>query len=232
MLGPPVELAAGVPTSFKPDTLVNYELGYKSALLDHRLTLDLSAFYIDWSDVQLLTRTGVFTAEGNGGTASSTGFEGTITYTLFPGLVLSDNAAYTDAHLTENAPGAGGSNGDQLPYVPHWAENANADYDFTPAADWDAYMGATLRFVGQRASAFATSAIPTFMRPRLPSYEAVDLRAGAVHGRYALNFTIKNLNDSRGITDLSSLAADPGENPYAASLIQPRTFGLSLSAQF
>ncbi len=229
---PPTELAAGVPKTFQPDTLVNYEIGYKSTLLDHRLTLDLSAFYIDWKDVQLLTRTGVFTAEGNGGSAVSQGFEGTVTYTPLTGVTLSDNFAFTDAHLTTDAPGAGGVNGDPLPYVPKWSENANADYDFTPVDGWHSYVGGSVRFVGERASAFAISALPSFVRPNMPAYTTVDLRAGVTHQGYTLNFTIKNLNNSHGITDLTSLQEDPGENPYAASLIEPRTFGLAISKQF
>jgi outer membrane receptor protein involved in Fe transport len=211
---------------------VNYEIGYKSTLLDHRLTLDLSAFYIDWKDVQLLTRTGVFTAEGNGGSAVSQGFEGTVTYTPLTGVTLSDNFAFTDAHLTTDAPGAGGVNGDPLPYVPKWSENANADYDFTPVDGWHSYVGGSVRFVGERASAFAISALPSFVRPNMPAYTTVDLRAGVTHQGYTLNFTIKNLNNSHGITDLTSLQEDPGENPYAASLIEPRTFGLAISKQF
>ena len=228
----PAQLAANAPTSFGPDTLVNYELGYKSSLLNHRLTLDLSAFYINWTDVQLLTRFGTFTVEGNGGSAVSKGFEGSVTLTPVRGLTLSDNLAYTDARLTEDAPGAGGLNGDRLPYVPRFSNSVNADYDLTLMGRFNAYVGASYRYIGDRPSAFATSAIATFVRPAIPSYGVVDLRAGVTYQGYALNLYIKNINDSRGITDLGGLQQDPGQNPYAASLIQPRTFGASISAQF
>ena len=229
----PAQLAAGnVPTSFGPDNLINYELGYKSSLFDHRLTLDLSGFYIDWSNVQLLTRYGTFTVEGNGGSAVSKGFEGSATVTPFHGLTISDNLAYTDAHLTQDALGAGGHNGDRLPYVPRFSNSVNGDYDLTLMGRYNAYVGASWRYIGSRPSAFATSAIPTFVRPTIPSYGVVDVRAGVTYEGYALNLYIKNVNDSRGITSLGGLQQDPGQNPYSASLIQPRTFGASISAQF
>ena len=229
---PPTQIAAGVPTSFKPDSLVNYEVGYKTSLLNRHLTLDLSAFYIDWSDVQLLTRVQTFTVEGNGGSAFSRGVEGALTYTPIRGLTFSDNFAYTDARLTTNAPAAGGLDHDRLPYVPTWSDNFNVDYDWTLVSGWDAYVGASYRFIGDRTSAFAVSAVPTFVRPTIPSYEVIDLRAGVNYKNYALNLYVKNVHDSRGITDLASLAADPGLNPYTATLIQPRTFGFAVSAQF
>src|SRR5262249_47768086 len=42
----------GQPDLFGPDTLTNYEVGLKGQLLDHRLQLELSAFLIDWNDIQ------------------------------------------------------------------------------------------------------------------------------------------------------------------------------------
>ena len=39
----------------KPETLDAYEIGIKSQLLDHRLQLNASTFYYDYSDIQLTT---------------------------------------------------------------------------------------------------------------------------------------------------------------------------------
>ena len=39
--------------SFDPETVTSYELGYRAALLDHRLNLSLSAFHADYRDVQV-----------------------------------------------------------------------------------------------------------------------------------------------------------------------------------
>jgi iron complex outermembrane receptor protein len=205
---PPAGLSVGVPATFQPDTLVNYEVGYKAALINRHLTLDLSAFYIDWKAVQVLTRSGLFLAEGNGGAAISKGLEATITYTPVRGITLSNNVAYADAQLTANAPGVG--KGDMLPYVPRWSENFNIDYDWTLLSGWHAYVGSSVHFIGSRASVFAISGVPGFQRPRIPAYETLDVRAGIVRNGHALNLYAKKLTNSRGITDLVGLQADAG----------------------
>lgn len=40
------------PGSYAPDSLNNYEIGLKSEFFDHRLLLDLSAYYMNWDNVQ------------------------------------------------------------------------------------------------------------------------------------------------------------------------------------
>jgi iron complex outermembrane recepter protein len=40
------------PGSYAPDSLTNYEVGLKTALFDHRLLLNLSAYYMQWDNVQ------------------------------------------------------------------------------------------------------------------------------------------------------------------------------------
>jgi len=42
-----------VPLKYGPDHLKNYEAGIKSEWLDHRLLLNLSAFLMEWDDIQL-----------------------------------------------------------------------------------------------------------------------------------------------------------------------------------
>ena len=63
----------GAPLTFGPDKLVSYELGFKSTVFDRRMTFDLAAFYIDWSQIQLTVSAGGFGFLGNGGKAKSKG---------------------------------------------------------------------------------------------------------------------------------------------------------------
>jgi len=46
-------LVGVVPENYKPDTMDNYELGFKSQWLDNRLQVNVSAFLMEWSDIQL-----------------------------------------------------------------------------------------------------------------------------------------------------------------------------------
>ncbi len=66
-----------VPCQFKPDKIVNYELGAKGDLLGRALSYDISAFLIDWKDIQITQVIGEngLTYTGNAGKARSKGFE-------------------------------------------------------------------------------------------------------------------------------------------------------------
>ncbi len=72
-----------VPLVYGPDYLSNYEIGLKSEWLDKRLQLNLSAFLMEWDDIQIHIGStssgedGGFYIEGNinGGTAEQKGVE-------------------------------------------------------------------------------------------------------------------------------------------------------------
>jgi outer membrane receptor protein involved in Fe transport len=70
--------------------LTSYELGLKAGGgPTDKFSLDLSAYYQDWEDIQLLLVVNNFGINGNGGTAASRGFE--LAASVFPtaGLALS-----------------------------------------------------------------------------------------------------------------------------------------------
>ena len=67
-----------IPAGFGSDSIINYELGLKTSLLDRRLTLNGAIYQIDWSDIQVSqfanSASGLrFTYRGNGGKAKVQG---------------------------------------------------------------------------------------------------------------------------------------------------------------
>jgi iron complex outermembrane receptor protein len=228
----PSETAAGVPTAYGPDTLINYEVGYKATLLERKLTVDLNAFYIDWRNIQLQTVFDGFDATGNAGEARSDGVEGAVTFTPVRGLTMNANLTYTDAQLTQDAPGVSGKSGDELPDVPRWAGHVGADYDLPLMAAWSGFVGGGVHYVGDRKTGFISNAPTGFVRPTIPSYTTADLHTGLIHKGWTLELYVKNVGDERGISNLSSISLSGAANPYEASIIQPRTTGLSISAAY
>jgi outer membrane receptor protein involved in Fe transport len=228
----PVQAAAGVPTSYDPDTLTNYDVGYKAAIFDRTVTLDLSAFYINWQDVQILTNFNGITSAGNGGSAKSQGVEAGATWVPLKGLSLSATAAYTDAQLTEAALGVNGKDGDRLPNVPKWAGSLSLDYDFGLSQSVAAFIGGGVHYVGDRSSGFVTGSPATFTRPEMPEYTTVDLRTGVYIDRYTVQLYAKNIGDKRGLSNILSNNGNSYLAPFTASVIQPRTVGLSVVASF
>jgi outer membrane receptor protein involved in Fe transport len=228
----PVEVAAGVPNSYKPDTLTDFDLGYKAALLDRKLILDLSAFYIDWRDIQIETEYSGMTVSGNGGTARSEGLEASAVLAPLRGLNISLNLTYTDARLTEDAAGVNGKDGDALPNVPKWSAALNVDQDFVLTGTTSAFVGGGAHYVGQRVSGFVTGSPSDFVRPAMPPYTTVDLRTGLNYKGYTFELYAKNIGDRRGFNNITSLALSAYQAPFTASVIQPRTIGFSLIGKF
>ncbi len=231
--GPNTELPPSLPQEFKPDTTVNYELGYKAQMFDRRLTAELSLFYIDWKNIQeavIDPTTGelYFT---NGGTAVSKGFEADVAYAPFRGLSLAGTLAYTDATLAENTSSDStiyGVKGDELPFVPKWASTLSADYQWALGNRVRSFVGFTLSYTDARETDFVSK--PSLYRVELPAFTTADFRLGVDYDRYKVTLFVKNANDAKGYVGSQPLKSAGA--PYELTLINPRTVGVSLAAKF
>ena len=219
---------ATVPRSFQSDSLIDYQIGVKADLLEKTVSVDASAFYIDWSRIQLLADVDNFGVNVNGGKAKSQGVEGTVSYVPLPGLNLSANVAYTDATLRSDT-GAllGGVTGNPLPYSAKWTGAVNADYSHALLNDARGFIGGSLRYIGDRKADFD----PNIGQVPLPSYVSLDLHLGVEWQNYRAELYAKNLNDARGILSLTGFGSTPN-GAVMAGVMRPRTIGLSLSAKY
>jgi outer membrane receptor protein involved in Fe transport len=220
---------ATAPSSYGPDTLWSYEAGLKSLWLQRQLSLDLTAFRINWSDIQLSSTVGGLQYLSNGGKASSSGLEFALRYRPVADLTLGFSGAYTDAKLGANAPGVGGASGDTLPTIPKWASTLVADYRFGVSDDWSGSIGASLAYTGQRNSSYLGSTTNPNMV--LESYQVLNIRAGLSSAQWDLSVFVDNLLDKRAYTsmDTSSVAAGGAAK---ATVVTPRTVGLRVSRLF
>lgn len=226
----PAGTPPGTPASYDSDSLTSYEIGLKAQSADRRFTLDVAAFHIDWSNIQLFAVVNGFGVNVNAGGANSSGVEFTATMRPVTGLNLSVNGAYTNAELTDDAPATvGGRDGDRLPFTPKFSGAINADYDWSIGTGKTAYVGGSLRVLSRQSADFDPGFVATFDRQRkLPAYEILDLRAGVDFGRYSIEAFAKNLTNSEGKT-----SATAGNTPLGAistGIIRPRSFGLTLTA--
>jgi outer membrane receptor protein involved in Fe transport len=217
-----------IPREYGADRTTNYELGARSTQLDGRLSIDIAAFIVNWTNVQLLEDVDQTGIDGNGGTARSEGVEWKFEFIPVRGLSVQWDGAYTDAHLTSPAPAVNAQSGAPLPYVPKWSTALNGDYTWPLFADYKGFVGATWSFVGTRSTDFASS--PTATQLQLPSYDTVDLRLGLDQGHYRASLYAKNLADAHGITSYFTGVAPNGAADV--TVIQARTIGITLSAKF
>ncbi len=227
----PPSAPASIPRQYQPDKTTNYEVGVRTDLLDKRLSVDVAAFLVDWTKIQLFEEVQVpgqppVGINANGGTARSKGVEWTFGYTPVTGLTFTLVGAYVNAYLTAPAPDAGGNDGDPLPYVPKWSTSLDGAYTWHAFGDYSAFGGATWSYIGSRFNDFsalpsATGALEPEPRPDLPSYNTVNLRAGLENGRWTFELYGKNVGDTRGI----AYYTNSGTPNYGGALgyVQPRT---------
>jgi iron complex outermembrane receptor protein len=224
---------AGVPTTFSPTQLTDYELGLKSTVWDDRLTVDISAYYIDWTKIPLVTSLNNFSFLTSSGQAKSQGLEASVAFVPTHGLTLSANASFNDAVLTKDAPPpSNGVKGDRMPYAPRVTIGLNGDYDFAVGGGWNGYVGAGYAYVGDRESDFTFNGRPRYS---VPGYYTVNLRAGAIYGPWTISLYAKNLTDQRGIVQgggNGTLNPVTAKVEAAAYIVTPRTIGISVSRDF
>jgi outer membrane receptor protein involved in Fe transport len=223
---------ASVPLTYGPDSTLNYEIGLKSEFFDKRVSLDLTGFYIDWRNIQIpveiITANGDFGVTGNGGSAASEGAEFNLSWRPIKGLHLAFAGAYTDAHLTQDALGLGGLNGQALAYVPKLSTTLSGDYEWPLHGDSKGFVGASWSHIGSRYSDFSTE--PGFGHLPIPSYETLAAHLGIRKGAYTFELYGKNLTDSRGVTYYSPY---PSYEAYGtAYLIRPLTVGFRVASDF
>lgn len=235
----PFNAPASVQRSYEPDKTTNYELGVRTDLLDKSLSIDVAAFLVDWTRIQLfefvqVAGTPGFGINANGGTARSKGLEWTLGLTPVTGLTFTFTGAYVDAYLTSAATAAGGNDGDPLPFVPKWSTSLDGAYTWRAFSDYNAFAGATWSYLGSRFNDFAATATAAGFapdpRPELPSYNTVNLRAGLENDRWTFELYGKNLGDTRGI----AYYGNSGTPNYGGSVnyVMPRTIGATATVRF
>lgn len=257
--GPNVALL-GMPPQVDSSMLDSYEVGLKSQFADRRVTLDVSAYRIEWEDIQVASSFNGVGGLVNGGEATSQGFELTSLFQASDAWLLGFNAAYTDATIKNDftptvIPQDGydvilwtGLAGDRMPYSPKWSAAATAEYGFSTSNGFNGQVGAALRWVGERLNdtterqrVTAPGDPGTLLIPdevavplSLASYRSLDLYAGVGRNNWELRAYVNNVTGEDAwlsMSPLSSAFGGPAQQ-ISAVPIQPRTFGIEIDFRF
>ncbi|WP_260928752.1 TonB-dependent receptor domain-containing protein [Novosphingobium sp. 9] len=228
--------------SYKPDYLVNYELGFKTTLLNGLVRLNGAIYQQNWEHFQFsYLGPNSFTIITNGPNARIRGAELDVAAGNGP-LTVNWSAAYTDAKTRQNLCStfdatftcAGDGNsidapaGTRLPITPKFKTSATARYTVP--------MGAA-KVYGQLNGMFQTSATPDLRvayaeaEGKLKAYGLVNLAVGSEWSSYSLEFFVSNLFDVRG--DLSKYIACGvcTQRTYIVPTT-PRMIGIRAGAKF
>ncbi len=139
--------------SYQSDSLWNYELGTKTAWLDHRLTVDAAGFYIRWKDIQqeILLSCG-FQFIANAGAAVSKGGELEMRARPTRPLEMSLGLGYQNATITEMSSVSPQTVGSPVYQVPDWTGNGAVSYTTQLSTDWKMISGTDYSYIGRSYS--------------------------------------------------------------------------------
>lgn len=226
---------------YDPEELWNYELGWKAELLDRRVRLDLSAFYMDWKDVQQFIRfqfqdpaTGLLravTGVDNATSATSKGVEFSVQAILTDSFRVGGQVGYLDAKYGQytNALIDGtliDASGKPLINAPEWTLGANAEYTRELFGNEGFVRAEWTHRSDQLSSTFALRyAVFPFISP---SYDVVNLRAGLGNERWSVNVYAENLFDENYYSGAYEKAF------YSGVQVEPsvRSFGVDFRYRF
>jgi len=240
--------------TYGPDKTRNAEIGIRASLLDKRVQFTLDGFHINWNDIQVPSQTiyGAIGITKNGGKAVSKGIEFTGLFKVTPRLTVQGNYAYTDAHLTSEAPDLvvvqgmdpiAGESGDRLPGSTKNSGSAQATYtyplgdDRAIEANWTtAYTGSIYSRVGLRG--FGTR-IPGYITHRASlTYRTktfdISLFADNIFDKYAVTSIGSDQSSLYRVRDVFGTSPETGvvERFYAQSVLTPRRVGIDFSVHY
>jgi outer membrane receptor protein involved in Fe transport len=242
------ELGSPVPATYNPDSLWSYELGTKDVMFDSRLSLQASAYYIKWSDIQtsigLPSCLNSFT--GNRGSAISQGFDLQLTAAVTADFRLGGQVGYNHAYYPNASYGTPFQNPDgsfttpvnnfagaQIGGLVPWSAAVNAQYTHSIDGLWSgahAYLRADYRWLDKTTPAQETvPPNPAAIQPD-PAYSVLNVRLGITHGGVDLSAYVENL--TRSDPRLGYVWLVPPHPLYLANAIRPLTTGVTLWYRF
>jgi iron complex outermembrane receptor protein len=218
---------AGFPTpaTYGPDSLVNYEIGVRPAWLDHRLTLDSTLFFINWSDIQLrLGRPDGFAYAANAGGAHNLGVENALNWIATSNLQFQLNATFVQAEIsraTDLGNGVVLPVGERIPGEPRWSASELTTYHWN--TDYRPYVSLSAQIVSAAQNNFVGTGTPSLP---IMNYSVFNLRTGFSVRQWDFSLYANNLADRRAVTAAYTGGTGPEPGANRSLYIQPRNIGL------
>jgi iron complex outermembrane recepter protein len=244
-------LPGSIPTTFNSDSLWQYELGTKQTLLDHRLQVNASIYYLQWKNIQQF----VYLTCGLGfvpnlGNVTGKGGDIEVTWRATDNLSVGLNGAYTDSYYngTVDLASAGESvnlvtGGDHLPASPINI-SANLEYVFSKIEN-KPYLRLDYQYATAQRSLTpyldpnnAPNSDTTL--PGLPEIRVLSVRAGVRFNGLDLSLFAQNALDYHTplfvTRDLATSQANGYpynfDTNYYARGYTPRSYGLTATYRY
>jgi outer membrane receptor protein involved in Fe transport len=219
-----------IPRQTVPDSLNNYELGWKTQFSKGRLRWNGAVYYTDWKDFQ----TSVFdlaispnTFYANIGKARIYGLETSVEARPTDRLSLSVSGSYNDSKIKTNIfenPDFPVVAGERLPTVPYFKASASIRYEWPVTENQHAYVQYDESHNGSMYNSLKFN-----VRVLQPEYNLGSLRFGVDQsgGRWGLEGYVSNISNKHAVIYINTYLYDARQTTN-----EPRSIGMRFKYRF
>jgi iron complex outermembrane receptor protein len=224
----------GVPQSYVPDTLNNYELGWKTSWLNGHLVWNGATYLMHWKQLQTIIYDVDICAPSsfnvNVGNARIYGVESNLDYKISENWSAQAAGSYTDARLVSTQYSTFQPNvGERLPYVPYFSWSWNLRYDHPLTQSLRGYAQVDMAHKGDMWDDLHVSGSNGFPRLLQPDYSITNLRLGLTPegGHWLTEIYVTNLANKNAI-----IYSNTGNYDLRQTTNEPRVYGMRLNYRF
>jgi iron complex outermembrane receptor protein len=243
---------------FKDETVWNYEIGSKSRLFGGRGSLNVSGFYEDIRDLQVVVTAGSCSSRLVFSVPKARSIGGEFEFAVAPSdrFDFALSAGYNDSELRSDVRDGTGAivsgieSGKRLPSVPKFQMALSATYSQPVSTGLIGYVNGAYQHTGSRFTQVGDDLLGTLNMnsfsphtiggpltqnifhydPLLPAYDIVNARVGVRHANWDIALFCNNLTDERAFLALDRERGTLARIGYLTN--QPRTFGISTRLDF
>ncbi|MBS0579333.1 MAG: TonB-dependent receptor [Proteobacteria bacterium] len=226
--------ANGVPEKYVPDTLNNYEFGFKTRWLANHLVWNGAVYQMDWKDLQTIiydvNTCPPSSFNANVGDAKIKGVESNIDYKLNENWSMQAAVSYTDSRLVSSHYASFQELvGERLPYVPYFSYSANIRYEHPLSASLHGYAQFDIAHKGDMWNDLHKESSLGIPRILQPEYSLMNLRIGLLpaSGHWLAELFCTNCADKNAI-----IYSNTGNYDLRQTTNEPRVIGLRLNYRF
>lgn len=222
------------------ESVVAYELGVKTSLLDHNVDFSSALFYYDYRDKQtqgsiVVPPFGPLPYLVNVPKSRLVGGEFNLTMRPVTGLQLNAGGTYIKTKVTGTSLVTSpfgndiDAKGEELPSAPKWQFQGDAEYTFPISSSVGGFLGGSVSWRTATYSALGSKTGPAGTQDffKVDGYTLIDLRAGIEFGdKYRLQIWGKNVTNKGYWNNVVRIY-----DTYVRITGQPSTYGVTLSAK-
>jgi outer membrane receptor protein involved in Fe transport len=214
-----------VSATYDTDDVENIEFGWKMTLLDGTMQFNGSAYFIDWTNMQVSRfdpqNVSILTFIENAADSEIKGIEGDVIWNASENLTLFGAFSFNDTELTnvfgeavELAP-----EGSELPLTPEFQVSLRARYGWFLESGHNVYVQGAAQYADESYSSLVAAS-----RRKQDSYATFDASAGITKDNWGVELFVENLTDKR-----ADLFINNQDDIERTTTNRPRTISLRVS---